>query len=97
MHRKGKRRHDQHGPCRLSRYLSCSCFRLRLGCDTIFCLFFLGLVLPVSFFVQRANRYHDMGMGIVPGRIWIMDSNIGAHPISNKTVLNEIRQKFLPL
>ena len=37
MHRKGKRRHDQHGPCRLSRYLSCSCFRLRLGCDTIFC------------------------------------------------------------
>lgn len=41
-------------------------------------IFFLGLVLPVSFFVQRANRYHDMGMGIVPGRIWIMDSNIGA-------------------
>ena len=60
-------------------------------------IFFLGLVLPVSFFVQRANRDHDMGMGIVPRRIWIMDSNIGAHPISNKIVLDKIRQKFLPL
>ena len=60
-------------------------------------IFFLGLVLPVSFFVQRANRYHDMGMGIVPGRIWIVDSNIGAHPLGNKIVLNEIRQKLLPL
>ena len=26
-----------------------------------------------------------------------MDRNIGAHPLSNKTVLNEIREKLLPL
>ena len=60
-------------------------------------IFFLGLVLLVPFFVQRANRYHDMGMRIVPGRIWIVDGNIGAHPIGDKIVLDKIRQKLLPL
>ena len=36
-------------------------------------IFFLGLVLPFSLFIQRAHRQQDMGMGIVSGRIVIYD------------------------
>ena len=62
-------------------------------------IFFLGLVLPFSLFIQRAHRQQDMGMGIVSGRIRVMDSSIGAHSVCYKLLLDEILQEldlFLP-
>ena len=62
-------------------------------------IFFLSLVLPFSLFIQRAHRQQDMGMGIVSGRIWVMDGGIGAHSVCHKLLLDEILQKldlFLP-
>ena len=55
MHRKGKRRHDQHGPCRLSRYHSCSCFRLRVGSDMDLCLCFATWMAAYSSAVSAAD------------------------------------------
>ena len=42
-------------------------------------VFFLGLVLPLALFIQRAHRQQDMGMGIVT--VGVMDGSIGAHSI----------------
>lgn len=36
-------------------------------------------------------------MGIVTGRIWIMNCHIRTHPISYKGVRNKIRQQLFPL
>lgn len=62
-------------------------------------IFFLGLVLPFSLFIQRAHCQQDVGMGIVSGRIWVMDGSIGAHSVCYKLLLDEILQElnlFLP-
>ena len=62
-------------------------------------VFFLGFVLPLSLFIQRAHRQQDVGMGIVAGRIWVMNGGIGAHPIRHKLGLDELLQEpdlFLP-
>ena len=57
-------------------------------------IFFLGLVLPFSLFIQRAHRQQDVGMGIVSGRIWVMDGSISAHSVCHKLLLDEILQKL---
>ena len=62
-------------------------------------IFFLGLVLPFSLFIQRAHRQQDMSMGVVSGRIRVMDGSIGAHSVCHKLLLDEILQElnlFLP-
>ena len=57
-------------------------------------MFFLGLVLPFSFFIQRAHRQRDMGMGIVSGRIWGMDDSIGVHSVCYKLLLDRILKEL---
>ena len=57
-------------------------------------VFFLGLVLPFSLFIQRAHRQQDMGMGIVSGRMRVMDGSIGAHSVCHKLLLDEILQEL---
>lgn len=42
-------------------------------------IFFLGLVLPLTPFIQRAHRQQNVGMRIVA--VGIMDGSIGAHPV----------------
>ena len=81
----------------------CLC-RLELGCGKAPFLavsdaeiFFLGLVLPVAPFIKRTHSQHNVGVWIMTGRVRIVNGNISAHSLGNKTVLNEIGQKFLPL
>ena len=45
-------------------------------------VFFLGLVLPLASFIQRAHRQQNVGMRIVT--IGIVDGHIGAHSIRDK-------------
>ena len=53
-------------------------------------IFFLGLVLPVALLIKRAHRQHNVSVRIMTGRVRIMDSNICAHSLGNKVVLNKI-------
>lgn len=57
-------------------------------------IFFFGLVLPFSLFIQWAHRQQNMGMGIVPRRIWVVDSSISAHPVCHELLLDEILQEL---
>ena len=54
-------------------------------------IFFFGLVLPLASFIQRTHRQQNVGVGIVTGRVWVVNCYIGAHPVCNKTFLNKIR------
>ena len=60
-------------------------------------IFFLGLVLPFSLFIQRAHRQQDVSVGIVTGRVWIMNRHIRTHPIRYKGIRNKIGQQSFPL
>jgi len=42
-------------------------------------VFFLGLVLPLASFIQRAHRQQNVGMRIVT--IGVMDGSISTHPV----------------
>ena len=53
-------------------------------------IFFLGFILPVALLIKRAHRQHDVGVRIMTGRVRIVDSNVSAHSLGNKAVLNEI-------
>ena len=57
-------------------------------------IFFLGFALIFSFLIQRAHRQRDMGMGIVSGRIWVMDDSIGAHSVCYKLLLDKILKEL---
>ena len=57
-------------------------------------IFFLGLVLPFPLFIQRAHRQQDMSMGIVSGRIWVVDGSVSAHSVRHKLLLDEILQEL---
>lgn len=60
-------------------------------------IFFLNLVLPFSLFIQRAYRQQDVNVGIVTGRIWIMNRHIRTHSIRHKGIRNKIKQQPFPL
>ena len=53
-------------------------------------IFLFCLVLPVALFIKGAHRQHNMGVRVMTGRMRIVDSNVSAHPLGNKTALNEI-------
>ena len=39
---------------------------------------------PLSVFINGSHGQHDMAMGIVSGRIWVMDCKITAHSLGHK-------------
>ncbi len=57
-------------------------------------IFLLGLVLPTSLFIQRAHGQHNMSVRIMTGRVRIVDSNVSAHSVSHKLLLDELLQQF---
>ena len=55
-------------------------------------IFLLGLVLPLSPFIQRAHRQQNVGMRIVT--IGVMDGSISAHSIRHKLFSDELLQQL---
>ena len=55
-------------------------------------IFFLGLVLPASLFIQRAHRQQNMGVGIVT--VSVVDGSIGAHPFRHELLVDKILQQL---
>ena len=51
-------------------------------------IFFLGLILPGTVFIEWPHRQQDVGVGIVT--IGIMDGNVGAHPLRYELLVDEI-------
>ena len=39
---------------------------------------------PLSVFINGSHGQHDMAMGIVSGRIWVMDCKVTAHSLGHK-------------
>ena len=60
-------------------------------------VFLLGLVLPAPVWVQGPHGQQDMGMGIVAGRIGIVNRHVRTHAVGHEAFLNEISQQFFPL
>ena len=50
---------------------------------------------PFPMFVHRPHSQHDMTVGVVSGRVWVMDRKVTAHPLGNKMLhavfLNHLR------
>ena len=42
---------------------------------------------PLSVFINGSHGQHDMAMGIVSGRIWVMDCKVTAHSLGHKMLL----------
>ncbi len=59
-------------------------------------IFFLGLVLPLALFIQRAHCQHNVSVWIVTRRVRIVDCNISAHPVRYKLFLYKFGQQLLP-
>ena len=55
-------------------------------------IFFLGLVLPFSVFIQRTHRQQNVGVGIVA--VSVVDRNVGAHPFIHELLSYKILQKL---
>ena len=55
-------------------------------------IFLLGLVLPLTLFIQRAHRQQNMGMRIVTVRV--VDGSIGTHPVRNKLLPDKFLQQL---
>ena len=55
-------------------------------------IFFLGLVLPGTMFIQRAYRQQDVGVGIVA--VGVVHRNVGAHPFIHELLPDKILQKL---
>ena len=53
---------------------------------------------PLSVFINGSHGQHDMTMGIVSGRIWVMDCKITAHSLGHKMLsaifLHHLRTHF---
>ena len=55
-------------------------------------IFFLGLVLPFSLFIQRAHRQENVGVGIVT--VGVVDGSVGAHSIGHKLLPDKVLQQL---
>ena len=55
-------------------------------------IFFLGLVLPASLFIQRAHRQENVGVGIVT--VGVVNGSVSAHSIGHKLLPDKVLQQL---